>query len=283
VIALLLWRDVEFLPHPLYRWTQGDFYPSGAVRYLAALPDSPQRLFNLYNWGGYLMLHAPAVKVFIDGRANTLYDERVYDDYLRAYAGGPGAREVLRKYGVDAVLAPPGAGVVRVVLSEPEPWRVAYADPTALLLLAPWRWGSGRELPPVEDVLAGTPDLALMRGAAARLRGEGAIARSELEKAVRLNPLLLAAYAELMAIAAEERDRGAVERWRDAALDAYPRQASRIHSHAAASLEALGDLDGALEALRLSMPRGPFQTTRYVEARILRLEARRRLARGGGE
>jgi hypothetical protein len=73
-IAALLWRDVRLTPQMLERWTESHLYPRAALRYLKALDPGP-RLLNHYNWGGYVMLHAPEFKVLIDG-ARTPYDEK---------------------------------------------------------------------------------------------------------------------------------------------------------------------------------------------------------------
>ena len=39
------------------------------------------KVLNDYRWGGWLALHAPESRVFIDGRANTVYNETEYRDY----------------------------------------------------------------------------------------------------------------------------------------------------------------------------------------------------------
>ena len=77
--VVALWSSVQMWPDPLGRWTQRDLYPDAAVQYLKAI-GRPLRILNQYNWGGYLMLHLPDSQVFMDGRANTLYDERIYED-----------------------------------------------------------------------------------------------------------------------------------------------------------------------------------------------------------
>ncbi|OQA13853.1 MAG: hypothetical protein BWY64_03461 [bacterium ADurb.Bin363] len=40
------------------------------------------RLFNYYNWGGYILWHLyPDVQIFIDGRAHGVYGEHFYNEY----------------------------------------------------------------------------------------------------------------------------------------------------------------------------------------------------------
>src|SRR5262249_3160341 len=82
VAALAMWRDVRLFPKPLERWTESHLYPRAALRYALAL-HAGTRVLNFYNWGGYLMLHAPELKLFIDGRANTLYSAQLYNDYVQ--------------------------------------------------------------------------------------------------------------------------------------------------------------------------------------------------------
>ena len=108
VAALLLWRDVQLYPSPLSRWTEFHLYPRAALRYLQALAPGP-RVLNYYNWGGYMMLHAPEFKLLIDGRANTLYDERVYKDYLAFLGPSEGLPARLALYAPDVALIPAGS------------------------------------------------------------------------------------------------------------------------------------------------------------------------------
>jgi hypothetical protein len=79
-------------------------YPSGAAHFLEA-HQITGRIFNSYEKGGYLIWRLwPLEQVFIDGRA---LNESVFRDYQRIvqYAGGsPGARELLDRYGVQAIV-----------------------------------------------------------------------------------------------------------------------------------------------------------------------------------
>ena len=65
-------------------------------------------MLNYYNWGGYMMLHAPELKVIIDGRANTLYSTKVYNDYVSMIGAGPGLGVRLATYAPDVALLPIG-------------------------------------------------------------------------------------------------------------------------------------------------------------------------------
>ena len=86
-----------------------EMFPQACVRFLATTP-LPDRLLNAYGWGGYVAWTLwPRYRVFMDGRASTVYPERVYHDFLVATQGvskrGVGDwQEVLARYGVHVVL-----------------------------------------------------------------------------------------------------------------------------------------------------------------------------------
>ena len=81
-------------------------YPTGA---LGALRPGPG-LFNEYDWGGFLIWHAPATKVFVDGRLSP-YAPRVIDDYTTISEAHPGWRETIERLGVRQLLVRPAAAV----------------------------------------------------------------------------------------------------------------------------------------------------------------------------
>ncbi|MBN2305423.1 MAG: hypothetical protein JXQ72_13140 [Anaerolineae bacterium] len=61
------------------RAAQEEYFPVEVADFLNESPP-PGKMFNSYNWGGYLMFAAPDVPVYVDGRTD-LYD----DDFLREY------------------------------------------------------------------------------------------------------------------------------------------------------------------------------------------------------
>ena len=81
-------------------------YPVAALPVLRAGPG----LFNEYDWGGFLIWHAPGTKVFVDGRL-TPYAPRVIDDYTTIGEAHPGWRETIARLGVRQVLVRPTAAV----------------------------------------------------------------------------------------------------------------------------------------------------------------------------
>jgi len=115
-------------------------YPDGAIAFLKQHNVSAP-MFNLYEWGGYLMWAAwPQEKTFVDGRA---LNESVFRDYWRVARNAPDALQVLDQYGVQVLLLEGfeyGTGSVYKVsamLADPSQtkWKLVYQDKTAMLFM----------------------------------------------------------------------------------------------------------------------------------------------------
>ncbi len=254
--ALLLWSHVDFLPRPLQRWTSGESYPSGASAYLAAMPDPPKHLFNYYGWGGYLMLHAPRVPVFIDTRASTLYSDALAADYFSMLDAADGWSEKFSAYAVDAVLVPTHSRIAAALRKQRPAWRVAHVDPRSVLLFSP-PGESQSELAPASELLPEGADLQLSRGFRLRQRGELAQAKSALVAAQRADPLQLFAYGELIFVASLQGDAEALNHWIEQALRVYPRRENPIWSFAEqawSAMERCEQTRAALQQIRLGSP-----------------------------
>jgi hypothetical protein len=107
-------------------------YPAGAVAFI----ENHHLRGNLlcdFNWGEYLIWHLwPGSKVFIDGRYDTVYPEKVFDDYLTFYFNRPGAGEVLKRYPHDFVLIPINCKAY-LLMNASRRWKLVYHDADAAL------------------------------------------------------------------------------------------------------------------------------------------------------
>ena len=110
-------------------------------------------MFNLYEWGGYLMWAAwPQEKTFIDGRA---LNESVFKDYMRIAFNSAElpvrgidiqsrvGQDFLDRYGVQVILLEGfeyGQGnpyfLAAAIAVDPQtPWKLVYQDNTAMLFM----------------------------------------------------------------------------------------------------------------------------------------------------
>jgi len=250
--AILLWNDVHFLPRPLQRWTSLESYPSGAVAYLAAMPDPPEHLFNYYNWGGYLMLEAPGIPVFIDSRASTLYSDDLAADYFSMFDTEEGWQQKFEAYQVDAALVPTHSRIATALRKQRPSWRVAHIDPRSVLLFPPTK------RPAPARLLPGGADLQLSRGFRLRRHGDLEAARTALIAAQRMDPLQLFAYGELMFVASLREDADEVRKWIETALHVYPRRWDPIWWFAEQAWDAMGRCEESIDALRKIRLGSPF-------------------------
>jgi hypothetical protein len=106
-------------------------FPAGAVEYIAK-QEAAGRIFNDYNWGGYLIWKFyPERKVFIDGRADVYGDSFIFE-YLRTYSGERGWRETLNHFEIQTVLVQPGSALT-TLLREDKDWRKVFEDDQAVV------------------------------------------------------------------------------------------------------------------------------------------------------
>jgi len=81
----------------------GHSYPAEGASFVES-HYAGARLYNEYNWGGYLIDRLyPTTPVFIDGREE-FYGETVFSDYLRVGRVEEGWDGLLAQYGVDVVI-----------------------------------------------------------------------------------------------------------------------------------------------------------------------------------
>ena len=269
VAALLLWRDVDLYPRPLARWTEYHLYPRAAVKYMQAVQPGP-RVLNYYNWGGYLMLHAPEFKLLIDGRANTLYDVRVYNDYLALLGAADGLPARLALYAPDVALVPPGS-LARMLASPQYGWVLLYVDEVAAVLVPPSSPVLRRALPRADDVLRGDPQYQLAKAAQLNDQNKPADARPLIERAIALDPLIARAYGDLAETAARERDLPGIAAATARGLAADSRFAQGLYQLESHAYELAGEPRLALESLERAMPRGPFSRPENVRQDVERL------------
>lgn len=91
----------------------------------------PGRIFNDFNFGGYLIFRG--IPVFIDARVD-MYGNAFSTETMEAQSLAPGAdfEALLGKYRIDSILLEPGRPAVRLLDVMPK-WRRVYADGTAVV------------------------------------------------------------------------------------------------------------------------------------------------------
>lgn len=102
-------------------------FPAGAVEYIQE-NHPPGRLFNGFNWGGYLIWALPEYPVFVDSRAD-IYGDALILQSLQVERAEPGWQEVVRQWDIHTALvqarAPLGEALSRAG------WQLCYQDQQA--------------------------------------------------------------------------------------------------------------------------------------------------------
>jgi tetratricopeptide (TPR) repeat protein len=218
-------------------WTmERRLFPVEAAEFLRLNPGLPRRLYNPYEWGGYLAWRLyPAWQVFIDGRAHTVYSERLYAQALLVQfgpawrqrlesqgvrvLGNQDWREVLDEYGVQTVLGTRLQGDLCRRLQEASGWFSVYSDPVSCIFL--------RDTPANRSLALGLryPATAwghLARAQVALAAGREAEALAQARRALSLDPSEAAAHrlAGILLLRAGRAREGVAHLQKALALDA---------------------------------------------------------------
>ena len=111
---------------------KADYLPVRAAAWLnETRPEG--KMFNSYNWGGYLMFAAPDFPVYVDGRTD-LYDDEFLREFLSAWRGFPGWEDTLNRYDIGFVVVE-SDGLMANAMRQDDDWRVAYDDEQAVVFV----------------------------------------------------------------------------------------------------------------------------------------------------
>ncbi len=95
------------------------------------------KMFNFYNWGGYLIWNYPESQVYIDGRMVSWQDSKTgflpyqqYDQIMRADEKG---LTEFKKLNIDYVLLAPGS-LLEKALQSKLGWMVVYRDKRSVVI-----------------------------------------------------------------------------------------------------------------------------------------------------
>ena len=234
ILLPFLWHDVRIGPNLLQRWTSFHSNPRAAVRYLREI-GPPRRVLNHYSWGGYLLFAGGGAKVFIDERANTIYDDAIYLDYVAIVGGAPDAGQRIADRSPEIAIVP-RAGIARTLANLDPPWRPIYADARAMILVPPGSPLLRRKLPDPRRVLGDEPDQLLAQAGALRQRGDVGDARKLIESAIALDPLMLRGYAALAMLQAAEGEVASIRATIESGIRASPRHRLKLRPDRGAGL-----------------------------------------------
>ncbi|HUO04992.1 MAG TPA: hypothetical protein VMU16_07315 [Candidatus Binataceae bacterium] len=107
-------------------------YPAGAV---AFMEDNGLHgnLLAAYYWNDFLLYYcSPASHVFIDGRFETLYPDRLAQEFENFETNHPGGAAMLKDYPHDFVMIPVHYRAAHLMDNNPD-WKLIYRDNVALL------------------------------------------------------------------------------------------------------------------------------------------------------
>lgn len=107
-------------------------FPARAVAFLQQHPPAGP-IFNLYDWGGYLIWKLyPTAPVFIDGRAD-LYGPDLFHDFADVYQFKDHWQQILQRWNIQTVIVPPTSALAVGLQSAPG-WTISYEDSQTIIL-----------------------------------------------------------------------------------------------------------------------------------------------------
>jgi len=123
---------------PAFHYLTAEYsYPVETLNFVEANGISGN-VFALWNWGGYIHWRTDGkLKVYVDGRADTVYDDETYLRYVAVLGSSSGWLELLEGSGADYVLWPHTRGQGQQKLRElvaTGRWRPVYSDAVSWLL-----------------------------------------------------------------------------------------------------------------------------------------------------
>ena len=108
-------------------------FPRAAVEFIRDNRVSGP-MFNLYEWGGYLIWNLyPDWKVFVDGRPE-IYGDAYIQDYVDAYYGRRDWQHLLKRFEIRTVIVEPTAPLASL-LRESTEWKNAFEDKVAVVFV----------------------------------------------------------------------------------------------------------------------------------------------------
>jgi hypothetical protein len=125
LLAAVLFKVATIYPEKTNIDAFKGYLPIGAVDYLNT--NQPEgRLFNPYNWGGYLLWDLPGYPVFVDGRTD-LYNDEIINKWLTVVRVEDGWQDILKGYGINLVLIEPRSMLDRTLALD-SAWAPIYRD-----------------------------------------------------------------------------------------------------------------------------------------------------------
>lgn len=126
IVAALLWAGEKIQANEP---AIAAYFPVAAVDYLEQSGLDQARVYNSYNWGGYLIWRG--LPVFVDGRADVYGDEFLHY-YRQTFDLSDNWQRPLDEYAVDYILMEKNSPLNRL-LAESDGWRLDYADDVAVI------------------------------------------------------------------------------------------------------------------------------------------------------
>ena len=268
VCAVFMWSHVRLDRSLLRQWAMSDVYPEEALKYLKAI-GPPEHVMNYYNWGGFIILHAPEIKLFIDGRANTLYDQAIYKDY-HTFLSGRVKQERLARYTADVALLP-RSGFSSALQKLPSPWKRIYKD-WDFILAPPDSPLLSDDLPDPSEVLQDGIYPLLSQALVAVERRDYQSAVEPLEDALEQDPQAARVYGLLARCHAQLGEFDKVSKLIERGIRENPRRRDNMRSQEGVAYLTVGKLKLALTAFRQSINKGPFASRIALVQRIKELE-----------
>ncbi|MDX1437217.1 MAG: hypothetical protein R3335_10430 [Anaerolineales bacterium] len=133
LLAAVLIKAASVYPEPVNTAYFDETYPTAAVAYLNE--SNPEgRLFNSYNWGGYLVWSLPDYPVFIDGRTD-LFNDELIDAWIQVIRAEDDWEDVIRSWDVHLVLLEPSYPLASQLRAEH--WNILHEDAISVLFEKP--------------------------------------------------------------------------------------------------------------------------------------------------
>jgi hypothetical protein len=156
LLGIIWLRPYPLSPYAFHYLTAEDEFPIETCNFIES-NNLTGNVFAYYNWGGCVELRTNArMKVYIDGRADTVYDDETILRYAHVQGFRPGWEEIIESSGANYILWPrndEGKPLAQLIASGR--WRILYDDFVSVLLVRSGEAPSG----PFEP----TPDSAYRR------------------------------------------------------------------------------------------------------------------------